>query len=75
MERYQNRGGDSGVVGFEIGDDSITVQFRDNSLYLYNSIRPGQVTIDHMKMLARAGQGLNSYISRTVRKNFYQKLR
>jgi len=75
MERYQNRGGDSGVVGFETGDDSITVQFRDNSLYLYNSIRPGQVTVDHMKMLARAGQGLNSYISRTVRKNFYQKLR
>lgn len=75
MERYQNRGGDSGVVGFEIGDDSITIQFRDNSLYLYNSIHPGQVMVDHMKMLARAGQGLNSYISRTVRKNFYQKLR
>lgn len=75
MEKYQNRGGDSGVVGFELADDSITVQFSDNSLYLYNSIRPGQVTVDHMKRLARAGQGLNSYISRTVRKNFYQKLR
>lgn len=75
MERYQNRGGDSGVMSFEIGDDSITVQFRDSSLYLYNSIRPGQVMVDHMKILARSGQGLNSYISRTVRKNFYQKLR
>lgn len=75
MERYQNRGGDSGVMSFEIGDDSITVQFRDSSLYLYNSFRPGQVMVDHMKILARAGQGLNSYISRTVRKNFYQKLR
>ncbi|MDT3623206.1 hypothetical protein [Cronobacter malonaticus] len=75
MERYQNRGGDSGIVRYEIGDDSIIVQFHDNSMYLYNSIRPGKVTVDHMKMLAKAGQGLNSYISRTVRKNFYQKLR
>lgn len=75
MERYQNRGGDSGVVSFEISDDSILVQFRDNSQYLYNSIRPGQSSVDRMKALARAGQGLNSYISRTVRKNFYQKLR
>lgn len=75
MERYLNRGGDSGIIGYEIGDDSIIVQFRDNSLYLYNSIRPGQGTVDHMKMLARAGQGLNSYIGRAVRKNFYQKLR
>ena len=75
MEKYQNRGGDSGVVGFEIGDDSITVQFRDIYVYIYNYISPGEVTVAHMKMLARAGQGLNSYISRTVRKNFYQKLR
>ncbi|EJK9928084.1 hypothetical protein ACI5AD_001202 [Cronobacter sakazakii] len=74
MERYQNRGGDSGIVGYEIRDDSIIVQFRDNSIYLYNLIRPGQVTVDHMKILAKAGQGLNSYINRTVRKNFYQKL-
>ncbi|WP_413484502.1 hypothetical protein [Morganella psychrotolerans] len=75
MEQYQNRGGDSGVVGFDIENDSITVQFRDNSLYLYNSIRPGLVEVNHMKELARAGRGLNSYISRTIRKNFFKKLR
>ena len=75
MEEYKNRGGDSGVISFEISDDSITVQFRDKSLYLYNYIKPGQAVVEHMKALARAGKGLNSYISRTVRKNFYQKLR
>lgn len=75
MEEYKNRGGDSGVISFEISDDSITVQFRDKSLYLYNYIRPGKNDVDHMKALARAGKGLNSYISRIVRKNFYQKLR
>jgi len=75
MERYQNRGGDSGIVAFEISSDSIIVQFRDNSLYLYNNIRPGEVTVEHMKGLAIRGQGLNSYISRSVRKNFFQRLR
>ncbi|WP_391488707.1 hypothetical protein [Leclercia tamurae] len=75
METYQNRGGDSGIVAFEIGEESITIQFRDNSLYLYNSIRPGNITVDYMKRLARNGEGLNSYISRTVRKNFFQRLR
>ncbi|EMG9443983.1 hypothetical protein V5268_005324 [Escherichia coli] len=75
MEKYQNRGGNSGVVSFSISADSIIVQFRDGSQYLYNAVRPGQITVDHMKNLAIAGQGLNSYISRTVRKNYYQKLR
>lgn len=46
MERYQNRGGDSGVVGFEIGDDSITVQFRDNSLYLCSGQLKLATTLD-----------------------------
>jgi hypothetical protein len=30
IEEYKNRGGNSGVICFEINDDSITVQFRDN---------------------------------------------
>lgn len=32
MERYRNRGGDSGVVAYEIGPDSITVMFSDGSI-------------------------------------------
>lgn len=35
MERYANRGGDSGIVGYEIGNDFIRVQFSDGSVYLY----------------------------------------
>jgi len=75
MERYKNRGGNSGVVSFEITAESITIQFRDNSQYLYNTIRPGLTAVNRMKELARAGLGLNSYISRSIRKNFYKKLR
>jgi hypothetical protein len=75
MERYQNLGGDSGVVSFEIGDTSITVQFRDGATYLYTYDSTGRDDIEHMKRLARAGTGLNSFISRVVRKRFASKLR
>lgn len=75
MERYANRGGDSGVTGYELGQGQITVQFKDGSLYLYNNQRPGTAAVSEMQSLAVAGVGLNSYISTVVRKNFAQKLR
>lgn len=75
MERYKNLGGDSGVVGFEIGEDSITVKFSDGWLYLYDSQRPGKAHVEQMKALAVAGRGLNSYISKTIKKNFARKWR
>ena len=30
MERYKNSGGNSGVIAYEIADDSIKVKFSDN---------------------------------------------
>ena len=75
MARYKNLGGNSGVIEYEIDDDSIVVTFRDGSMYLYNSSRPGRAAVDKMKQLAQRGRGLNSYISRTIRKNYARKLR
>lgn len=75
MERYGNLGGDSGVTGYELGPLDIKVEFRDGSVYLYNDQRPGTRDVQEMTRLARSGQGLNSYISRAVRKNFFAKLR
>ena len=75
MERYANRGGDSGITGYELGQGQITVQFSDGSQYLYNSQHPGPAVVAEMQRLAVAGVGLNSYISRIVRKNYAQKLR
>lgn len=75
MEIYQNLNGDSGVTRYEIGVDSIKVEFRDNSLYLYNYIAPGRMPVEEMKKMARAGSGLNSYISKYVKKNYAAKLR
>lgn len=75
MQRYANRGGDSGVVGFEITADAITVQFRDGMNYVYDSYRPGAATVAHLKELALSGHGLNSYISSVVKSNFSRKYR
>ncbi len=75
MERYKNLGGDSGVATYEIGDDSIKVQFNDGSLYLYNYQSAGSNNIEEMKRLAIAGRGLNNFISRVVRNGYATKLR
>lgn len=75
MERYANRGGDSNVVAYEIDQSSIKVQFGDGSMYLYTAQSAGASNLEHMKHLARAGQGLNSFINRAVRKGYASKLR
>lgn len=75
MERYKNIGGNSGIVAYESGQDFIRVQFSDGSIYLYTYASTGADNIEHMKLLANSGQGLNSFIGTTVRKNFARKER
>jgi len=75
MERYKNLGGDSGVSAYEIGVESITVQFSDGSLYLYTYKSAGRNNIEKMKSLALAGEGLNSYIMKNVKNSYESKLR
>jgi hypothetical protein len=50
MERYENLGGDSGIVAYEVGDDSIKVQFHDGALYLYNYQSTGSQDVEHMNL-------------------------
>jgi len=73
MQTYANLGGDSSIVGYEIGAGSITVHFRDGSSYLYTDASAGPNNIAEMHALAKAGQGLNSYIIRYVRKGYDSK--
>jgi hypothetical protein len=75
MNQYQNRGGNSGVSAYEIGSDSITVQFKDGAVYLYNNESAGSANIEKMKQLAIGGEGLNSFISTVVKKGYASKLR
>ncbi len=75
MERYKNLSGNSGIVVYEIGDDSIKVEFRDGHLYLYTYQSAGRINIEKMKELAIAGRGLNTFISKFVRKHYASRLR
>jgi hypothetical protein len=75
MEKYQNLSGNSDVFGFDYGPDSITIQFKDKSVYLYNNASAGPEHIKNMKKLAAAGRGLNTYIQLNVRKKYMVKLR
>jgi len=75
MERYKNLGGDSGVATYEIGNDFIKVQFKTGSIYLYTYGSAGSSNIETMKELAMSGEGLNSFISRTVKNKYASILR
>ena len=74
MERYKNISGDSGVVAYEMGDDSIKIKFIDGAVYLYTNVATGQQHISQMKKLAAKGLGLSAYISRHVRNRYAAKL-
>ena len=63
MKRYTNLGGDSGIIEYEVGEDFIIVGFSDGSYYEYTYSSAGRGAIEHMKVLAESGEGLNSYIS------------
>lgn len=75
METYKNLSGVSGVVGYEIGQAEIKVQFRDRATYLYTYQSAGPGNVEHMKQLAETGRGLNSFIGRVVKNDYATKLR
>ena len=75
MERYKNLGGDSGVVAYELATGCIVVQFKDGWKYEYTNQSAGAAAVAKMHRLAAAGQGLNSFISTTVRKAYSRKFR
>ncbi|KGT95254.1 hypothetical protein NG99_04335 [Erwinia typographi] len=75
MPMYANKSGKSGVQSYENTSDAITIHFKDGWKYVYDATNPGIATVLEMKKLAQAGIGLNSYISRVVKKNFSRRYR
>ena len=75
MNTYKNLGGDSGIIGYDYSSDSITVFFNTGAVYLYNVWSTGRANINHMINLAKEGHGLNSFISREVRKRYAKRVR
>ena len=70
MEQYKKLGRDSGISFYEINSDSITVQFSTGKIYLYTYQSAGSHNIEEMKLLAKNGEGLNSFIQRVARKDY-----
>jgi hypothetical protein len=67
MTVYRNEGGKSGVAGYELGEDSITILSPADEISLHRE----SCGRNHrrMKKLARQG-GLNSFIGRQVRDKY-----
>jgi hypothetical protein len=74
MEKYKNLNRDSGVAGYEIGQDKITVYFKTGAIYLYTYSSTGISDIEKMKEYARMGKGLCSFITKHVKKRFAKKI-
>ena len=74
MQGYKDIGGDSGVVAYKIGPDSIIVRFKEGTVYLYTYASAGSRMIETMKKLAAKGKGLSTYISRYVKNRYALKL-
>ncbi|ADO46343.1 hypothetical protein [[Enterobacter] lignolyticus] len=75
MEQYANLNGHSGVMRYEISEDAIEIIFNDRSTYLYNAEKPGVKAVAEMQRLARIGMGLETYIQRHVRSDYFRKIR
>ncbi|MDB4926440.1 hypothetical protein [Mucilaginibacter sp.] len=75
MKPYKTANQDTGVIAYETGKDSITIQFRDGSVYLYTNKSAGADAIAEMKILAKKGEGLTTYINQHVREHYEFKLR
>lgn len=74
MKPYMNRGGNSGIAAYACDNNAITIRFKGGATYLYTEKSAGPESINTMKSLADRGQGLNSYISRFVKKRYAARL-
>lgn len=72
MEKYRNLSGNSGISDYEIGPDRITVRFISGSVYTYSYNKAGKDYVEQMKLLAKNGKGLATYINKYV-KDLYEE--
>lgn len=69
-KRYKNLSRRSGVESFNDKRGSLTIEFKDGSLYEYTNNSAGSYKMRKMRQLAKRGRGLNGYINRSVKKAY-----
>lgn len=74
MSVYANTTGRSGVRSYTEGPTWIVVTFASGDSYEYTVSSAGASAVAMMKKLARAGAGLNTFITRNARKLYSRKL-
>lgn len=75
MQQYKTANPNTGVIAYETGKDSISIKFRDGSVYVYTNQSAGKAAITEMKLLAKKGEGLTTYINQHVKDHYQLKLR
>ena len=75
MRQYGGNKSRPGVRGFEIGPDSIDVEFSSGWIYHFSYQKPGQPRVEKMKELAESGHGLSTFISKHVKNRFESRRR
>ena len=70
MEQYLNLGGNSNVKAYSIGQEYIDVVLGRGARYRYSYRSAGIDKVEQMKMLAKKGVGLNSYIMRYAKMDY-----
>lgn len=67
MTPYMDISGRSGIEGYDLFDDAITVYFKDGRQYNYSELSAGKYEVDQMKQLAEQGEGLNAFINKITK--------
>ena len=75
MKHYQNLSGRSFVRTYQTTPNSITIKFGDGSIYIYNDTSTSGENITEMQRLAELGLGLNTFISRVVKKGYAERIK
>jgi len=77
VQVYKNIDGDSGIVGYKLGDGYIIVKFKQgkHQHYHYRSTEIGSANLAIMHKLALQGDGLNAFINTNpqVKRNYFEK--
>ena len=64
MKTYNDLNGNSGIVAYEIADDTIDIEFASGGVYTYTRANLGEVNFGIMKALCEAGAGLNAFLNK-----------
>lgn len=77
MENYRNINGNSNIENYELGEDYIIIEFKQNKFpsccfYKYTYSSTGLVNIEHMKKLAVEGGDLSAFTKTKEIKTSYE---